>query len=189
MNLSLNDLQYLSKQTKLSPERVYTLVGDDEETLLSVLNSICSREISNEIFTQISFELFSRLATLQASIHKEYTLLEKAFISDSIPAFIHVQNLAPISLANHYPNINTTRYCIILLGFFRDIFKKRQMPSANLYFNIARSGLVSSDKDEIAEHLNDWIEILENMNKRYGFSRQVLKRVEIQSKMPIIKEK
>lgn len=162
MKVSERDINFFAKKLNLSEEKTFLLL-QDPDCLPEILNKVSDQEINGIV--DISFPVFAELTIIKYSKNLNYPFQEKEYISEIISSKFY--ELIEYPLQNKYfftleHNEETAKSVLVFLGFFYKSLEKlrRSYPSENIYYNIAKSGFENSNKEEISEHLGDWIKVL-----------------------------
>jgi hypothetical protein len=173
--LNLSDIEYISKKTKLSEEKVYILIEDPKDFNL-IINELAKDEIEDGILT-ISFELFTKLHIYKITLDSKYNFNEKNYVSETISNIypkLDKYKIENIDIQDTWetlyePNEDLAKYYFTLLSLFDKSLDKRrrQFPTKNFLYKKALDGFNKSNHQEIAKHLNNWIILIKRMQEEY----------------------
>ena len=173
--LNLSDIEYISKKTKLSEEKVYILIEDPKDFNL-IINELAKDEIEDGILT-ISFELFTKLHIYKITLDSKYNFNEKNYVSETISNIypkLDKHKIENIDIQDTWetlyePNEDLAKYYFILLSLFDKSLdrRRRQFPTKNFLYKKALDGFNRSNHQEIAKHLNNWITLIKRMQEEY----------------------
>jgi hypothetical protein len=160
--VSDRDIDFFAKKLGLSPEKTFLLI-QDPDCLPEILNKVSEYEVNGIV--DISFPVFTELTIFKYSKNIKCSFQEKEYISEAVSGKFY--DLIEFPLQNKYffqleHNEETAKSVLVFLGFFYKSLDKlrRSYPSESIYYNIAKNGFDNSEKQEISEHLKDWIKIL-----------------------------
>ena len=173
--LNLSDIEYISKKTKLSEEKVYILIEDPKDFNL-IINELAKDEIEDGILT-ISFELFTKLHIYKITLDSKYNFNEKNYVSETISNIypkLDKHKIENIDIQDTWetlyePNEDLAKYYFTLLSMFDKSLdrRRRQFPTKNFLYKKALDGFNRSNHQEIAKHLNNWITLIKRMQEEY----------------------
>lgn len=160
-----NDIQFLCKKTNLDVGKLLTLIEDDFN---NVAEAICDGDITDEI----SFPLFTKLTIFRGAKKVNFSLAEKSYVADTVALYYpKLHNRSHYMLDNLPVGEHTAQYYLVLTGLFPEflIHKKNKngSPSLNFYVNIAQSGFINCNKNELAKHVNIWVDLLYDIRNYY----------------------
>lgn len=171
MTVSERDIDFFAKKLGLSPEKTFMLI-QDPDCLPEILNKVSQENIDGIV--DISFPVFTELTIFKYSKDLKYTFEEKEYVSEAIGSKFY--NLIEFPLQNKYTfnlehDEDTAKSVLVFLGFFYKSLEKtrRCYPSENIYYWIAKNGFKNSNKEEISEHLKDWIKVLRVIHNEVWF--------------------
>lgn len=171
MILSDRDIDFFAKKLKLSAEKTFLLL-QDPDCLPEILNKVSEEDINGII--DISFPVFAELTIIKYSKNLKYSFKEKEYISEAVSGKFY--ELIEYPLQNKYffqleHNEDTAKSVTVFLGFFYKSLEKtrRCYPSENIYYWIAKNGFKNSNKEEVSEHLKDWIRVLRIIHNEVWF--------------------
>jgi len=171
MKISERDLTFFSKKLDLSEEKTFLLL-QDPDCLPEILNKVSEEKIDGLI--DISFPVFTEITIIKYSKDMKYSFEEKEYISETIGEKFY--DLIEYPLQNKYTfnlehNEDTAKSVLVFLGFFYKSLEKtrRCYPSENIYYWIAKNGFKNSNKEEVSDHLKDWIKLLRVIHNEVWF--------------------
>ena len=171
MKISERDLTFFSKKLDLSEEKTFLLL-QDPDCLPEILNKVSEEKIDGLI--DISFPVFTEITIIKYSKDMKYSFEEKEYISETIGEKFY--DLIEYPLQNKYTfnlehNEDTAKSVLVFLGFFYKSLEKtrRCYPSENIYYWIAKNGFKNSNKEEVSDHLKDWIKLLRVIHNEIWF--------------------
>lgn len=169
MILTKHDLNFLCGQTKLSDTKLLSLLEEDEDLLLEVLSE---RQLTESCLV-ISFPLFTKMAILnETKDNKQFGKEEKDYVTNT------VTNVYPkIYKQSHYlidkKKIGETegQFYLVLTGLFPErlnlLEEKRGAPAKEYYIRVARKAFEHAHKEQIADHIFDWVFVLNNIKRKH----------------------
>jgi hypothetical protein len=173
--LNLSDIEYISKKTKLSEEKVYILTEDPKDFNL-IINELAKDNLEEGILT-ISFELFTKLHIYKITLDSKYNFNEKNYVSETISNIypkLDKEKIENVDIQDSWetlyePNEDLAKYYFTLLSLFDKSLdrRRRQFPSKNFLYKKALDGFYNSEHNEIANHLNNWIILVKRMKEEY----------------------
>jgi len=153
------DLQFLCKSTSLSEGKLLSLV---EEDFINVIDALTDADFKT---APISLELFTRLTIFKETKECDFPLSEKAYVSDCVS--IHYPRLFKTS---HYLidkkelDESAGQHYLVLTGMFPEFImyksSKKGAPGLTFYTGLAKQAFKFADRSELADHVNDWIDLL-----------------------------
>jgi len=171
VKVSERDLDFFAKKLKLSPEKTFLLL-EDPECLPEIVNKISEENINGIV--DISFPVFAELTIIKYSKDLKYSFEEKEYISEAVGSKFY--DLIETPLQNKYfftleHNEDTAKSVLVFLGFFYKSLEKlrRSYPSENIYYNIAKNGFENSEREEVSNHLKDWIKVLRRIQNEVWY--------------------
>jgi len=171
VTLSDRDIDFFAKKLKLSEEKTFLLL-QDPDCLPEILNKVSEDHIDGIV--DISFPVFAELTIIKYSKDLKYSFEEKEYISETVGNKFY--DLIEYPLQNKYTfnlehNEETAKSVLVFLGFFYKSLEKtrRSYPSENIYYWIAKNGFINSNKEEISDHLKDWIKVLRIIHNEVWF--------------------
>lgn len=171
MIVSERDIDFFAKKLGLSPEKTFLLI-QDPDCLPEILNKVCEDEINGIV--DISFPVFAELTIIKYSKDIKCSFEEKEYISEAVGSKFY--DLIEYPLQNKYffqlnQDEDTAKRVLVFLGFFYKNLEKlrRCYPSENVYYNIAKNGFNNADKNQVSDHLKDWIKILRRIHNEVWY--------------------
>lgn len=171
MTVSERDIDFFAKKLGLSAEKTFLLI-QDPDCLPEILNKVSEENIDGIV--DISFPVFAELTIFKYSKDLKYSFEEKEYISEAVGDKFN--ELIEYPLQNKYTfNLNhdedTARSVLVFLGFFYKSLEKtrRCYPSEYIYYWIAKNGFINSDKEEVSDHLKDWIKVLRTIHNEVWY--------------------
>ena len=171
MTVSERDIDFFAKKLGLSPEKTFLLI-QDPDCLPEILNKVSEENIDGIV--DISFPVFAELTIIKYSKDLKYSFEEKEYISEIVGSKFY--DLIEYPLQNKYTfnlehNEDTAKSVLVFLGFFYKSLEKtrRCYPSESIYYWIAKNGFKNSNKEEISDHLKDWIKVLRVIQNEVWF--------------------
>jgi len=171
VTVSERDIDFFAKKLGLSPEKTFLLL-QDPDCLPEILNKVSEDQIDGLI--DISFPVFTEITIIKYSKDLKYSFEEKEYISEAIGEKFY--DLIEYPLQNKYTfnlehDEDTAKSVLVFLGFFYKSLEKtrRCYPSENIYYWIAKNGFINSDKEEVSDHLKDWIKVLRTIHNEVWY--------------------
>jgi len=171
VTLSDRDIDFFAKRLKLSEEKTFLLL-QDPDCLPEILNKVSEDHIDGIV--DISFPVFAELTIIKYSKNLSYPFEEKEYVSETVGSKFY--DLIEYPLQNKYTfnlehNEDTAKSVLVFLGFFYKSLEKtrRCYPSENIYYWIAKNGFKNSNKEDISDHLKDWIKVLRTIHNEVWF--------------------
>lgn len=173
--LNISDIEFISKKTKLSEEKVY-LLAESEEDINLIINELAKQELEDGLLT-ISFELFTKLYVFKISSNLNYKIKEKAYVSSTISQVypkLDKSKIENITIQEDWetlwePDEQLAKYYFVLLSMFKESLdrKRRSYPNPNIFYKKAIEGFENANQIEIARHLDIWIKLIRRMKEEY----------------------
>jgi len=165
MILTEHDLAFLCAETKLSLPKLSSLLEDDEDLLLEV---VAQRPLYN-ICLNISFPFFVRLTILKETKEAKFDKEEKYYVSDSISVtYPKVYKQSPYLIDKKRFGEQEAQFYLVLAGLFPEYLHRlneRGAPHRDFYIKAAKKGFEIADKKSLANHICDWVGILNGIKK------------------------
>ncbi len=165
MLLTANDLQFLARETKLTGPKLELLLEEDADLLLDVL---AERDMRQLLLT-VSFPTFVRLSVLKETKGKKYTYSEKNYVSEAVAVqYPKVHNQSPYLIDKNKFGESEAQFYLVTAGIFPEYLEKLERkgaPSPEYYVKAAKVGFQRADKQDVADHIFEWVEILNHMSK------------------------
>jgi hypothetical protein len=160
----MSDIKFLCDKTKLSEEKLLTLIDKD---YLLILDSLCNIELKDE---PISFDLYCKLIILKETKNVNYPLAEKAYVADCISAhYPKVHKDSHYAIDNKHMTESTGKFYLILTGMFPEFLiakkNKKGAPDLTFYIGLAKQGLKQSTCITVSDHVDDWVNFLYYIKK------------------------
>ena len=165
--LTISDISFLSKKTKLSKERTHLLFEEKEDGDL-VIQQLGSKRLAKKELIELSFPLFIKLL-----INKEAKTLDqeyKNYISDFIGVF-YPQIMMAKRIKTKVPRKHTelnAQYFFTLASFFpEDMAAQMSAPEIHKILKYTMDSFVQFKGGGYVEAISDSYEYLEKIKKKW----------------------
>ena len=165
--LTISDISFLSKKTKLSKERTHLLFEEKEDGDL-VIQQLGSKRLTKKELIELSFPLFIKLL-----INKEAKTLDqkyKNYISDFIGVF-YPQIMMAKRIKTKVPRKHTelnAQYFFTLASFFpEDMAAQMSAPEIHKILKYTMDSFVQFKGAGYVEAISDSYEYLEKIKKKW----------------------
>lgn len=170
-----NDLAFLEKETKLSREKIECLTETSRDFDL-VIDSLSGLEIDKKTLLNLSFETFTKYIIFKYSKKLNYSDAEKQYISNIVSNYfprlqINI-NFEYLSVANTSERLS--KYYLVLMGFFYKKLKRNFFTPK--IWRQTEEGFRKGDVKETADHLEQWVKILQQIENDNWFLTNKTKR-------------
>lgn len=167
-----NDINFLISHTGLKEERLNLLLEEDSQVILES----ASTAPFEHCIVNISFPMFVKLSILQIKEARKFPAEEQDYIVHSV-----AESYPKICKQSHYYidqkhlGESEAQLYLVLTGLFPEFLisleNRRAAPNIRFYIELAQTGFKSAKKWDIAEHVHDWVAIL-NRVKQTTWNKQ-----------------
>ena len=165
--LTISDISFLSKKTKLSKEKTHLLFEEKEDGDL-VLEQLGRKRLTRKELLELSFPLFIKLL-----INKEAKTLDqkyKNYISDFVGVF-YPQIMMAKRIKTKVPRKHTeenAQYFFTLASFFaEDMAAQMSAPDVHKILKYTMDSFVQYKGKDYVEAISDSYEYLEKIKKKW----------------------
>ena len=167
-NFSDQDIRFLKKYTKLSLEKLLSLLEEQSDSDL-VIDALSSGAYKKQELTKLSLKCLNLLTIFKHTKNTNFALKEKRYISDTVLAYLPALTKEKSLLSKtSKPNEHSAQYYLVMAGFFQELIEKNQTNyTSNYYISFIESGFLNAEKRDMSQHTRQWVKILNDVKKEY----------------------
>ena len=163
MSLSSNDIAYIAKHTKITPEKVLSLCSE-ERYLNLVLDAICGG-FSKTDAPDISHSVYVKLVTFKNAKDKQFDIDEKSYVASSVAKYVNqLKNKVKLDILNGEKiDENYCQYSLVASGLFATKLKPEYLSKKSVLK--LENAFIEVGMRDMGHHVNDWLEVLNRIHK------------------------
>ena len=173
MGLNDQDIKYISKKLLLAPQIVEKLSEEDSDANL-LINETSVKNIKNTDVSKLTLLTYIKLVVCRYSYETEFSINDKVYISKCI--YYHFPEIKrcldyKLITSKGGPTERKSQYFLVLAGFFHN------KVSPDFFYNgykkfISDGFRCREELRDISQHIWEWVEILQDIEKRGWFDPQ-----------------